>query len=259
LIYCQAQSKDQWIDFSKRHRKFDEEGRIISEKFIFWKEYYWDNRNLLEWQYNDNGDISVYTYMRGDYETWQNGYRDHYQYAVPGIIKSELEELGEGSGWVKGQYFEKDFNALMQVTGYRAYQWSGSWEPGDQYLELTDAQGNLLTYYCNRADINLNTTFTGTREYREYPARMEVFPNPSAGRISISLDLPKNSSVTISIVDPTGRRIADLYDGSLQAGRNYFEWDGHSNKQNGLSAGTYLIMAKYGNSSITKKVTILPQ
>jgi hypothetical protein len=69
------------------------------------------------------------------------------------------------------------------------------------------------------------------------PLGISVSPNPVGDYASIVLELPEDESVTISIIDITGRTVEVLIQGqSLLAGKHYFDLPGQR-----LSSGNYVL------------------
>ncbi len=80
---------------------------------------------------------------------------------------------------------------------------------------------------------------------------LNVSPNPFFNEANITLNINRTEKVTIDLMDITGRKIRNVFDGiqSNQTGNYKLE------KQN-LSQGIYLVKAQIGGNQIFKKVII---
>src|ERR1051325_3489584 len=64
-----------------------------------------------------------------------------------------------------------------------------------------------------------------------------------AGRVSITLDLASSArDGHVRILDVSGRRVRDLYQGPLGAHRSRFTWDGRLDGGQSVSSGVYYVM-----------------
>ncbi|MEZ4649211.1 MAG: C25 family cysteine peptidase [Candidatus Eisenbacteria bacterium] len=69
-------------------------------------------------------------------------------------------------------------------------------------------------------------------------------PNPSNGTTQLELTLPRASRGRVVVVDPSGRIVRTLIDGTLDAGVAEVEWDGLDDAGRGLGAGVYFVRAE---------------
>jgi hypothetical protein len=84
-----------------------------------------------------------------------------------------------------------------------------------------------------------------------------ITPNPAAGRMSLTLQLPMARTVDFSVYDVAGR----LTWGSsrlLNPGRHDLEWDGHTLEGAPASAGVYLARVKAGAFEESRRFVFLP-
>ncbi|MCB9357007.1 MAG: T9SS type A sorting domain-containing protein [Calditrichaeota bacterium] len=80
-----------------------------------------------------------------------------------------------------------------------------------------------------------------------------AYPNPFNPSVTIPFTLGKTADVTLELFDITGRRVATLLSGKLEAGEHSFHYDAPAT----LSAGVYLLRAQSGESSVTQKLLLL--
>jgi hypothetical protein len=78
-----------------------------------------------------------------------------------------------------------------------------------------------------------------------------AYPNPATGevRIDILLDAPR--AVLLELYDLYGRRVAQLHDGSLTAGRHTIRWSAA-----GLPSGLYLHLLRTDRGTLTRSVVV---
>jgi len=92
---------------------------------------------------------------------------------------------------------------------------------------------------------------TGLNE-NEVASGFATYPNPSNGIMSISFNLSKNSPVSYSIYNTTGRMVMETALGTLSSG-SYKETLDVSN----LTSGFYLVKLIAGNSVVTSKIQVV--
>jgi len=69
----------------------------------------------------------------------------------------------------------------------------------------------------------------------------EARPNPFVGETVLRFALPAAGPVSLRVYDVQGRRVAELVNGPLPAGRHVVRWDGISSHRQACSAGVYFI------------------
>jgi hypothetical protein len=82
-------------------------------------------------------------------------------------------------------------------------------------------------------------------------ALSEVYPNPSRGRASLTLELAAAQAVRIEVYDALGRRVAVVHDGALEAGAHALTLDGAH-----LPAGLYVVRATGEGFTATRRVVL---
>lgn len=87
------------------------------------------------------------------------------------------------------------------------------------------------------------------------------YPNPFNNRTVITYTLPVSSTVTIDIVDISGRVIVTLLDDRRKAGRHSVGWDGYNQSGLSMSSGLYIYriiaMSEDGNIHRTSQKMLL--
>jgi len=82
-------------------------------------------------------------------------------------------------------------------------------------------------------------------------------PNPFNLQTTISYSLPENSEVTIDVYNISGQKVRTLVNGFQTAGYKTVTWDGTNDSGQPVSSGVYFYRIKAGESSQTKKMTLL--
>jgi parallel beta-helix repeat protein len=78
-------------------------------------------------------------------------------------------------------------------------------------------------------------------------------PNPSAGNVFFTLDLPEASNVDLGVYDMQGRQVWQE-SRSVSAGRSILSWDGLSASRQRVGTGIYLVRAKVGEAVFVRRV-----
>ncbi len=80
----------------------------------------------------------------------------------------------------------------------------------------------------------------------------DAYPNPFNPSTTISFTVPEVSEVTLRIFDVSGREVASLLNGPVNAGEHVVEWNAE-----GLPSGTYFYSLTAPNYTATKKLLLL--
>ena len=92
------------------------------------------------------------------------------------------------------------------------------------------------------------------------PARLRLSspaPNPSRGVARMTLELPRSSTVEVSIYDAMGRRVTTLATGAFAAGRSDLVWDGSSSAGSRVRPGVYYARASTPGSAEIRRIVRL--
>ena len=139
---------------------------------------------------------------------------------------SAPNNLTTAAGFVTGSY--------TPVTG----DWLGDNVNLNSYLgnasvilkfEATSGYGNNL--YIDNVNMNLTTS---TGDIVTVPVRFELYPNPATNSTSLSLQLAKESDVTINVVNALGQVVQSTFNPGMSAAEHMFT----INTEN-LSRGVY--------------------
>lgn len=84
------------------------------------------------------------------------------------------------------------------------------------------------------------------------------FPNPFNPSTTIPVSLPEKSDLTLKVYNVLGQEIKTIFDGTREAGKHYFRWDGTNYLNQHVAAGIYLyrMNTDKGRSFVGKMVLV---
>jgi bacillolysin len=88
-------------------------------------------------------------------------------------------------------------------------------------------------------------------------AVLQNYPNPFNPSTTIMYSLPKNETVSITVYNMLGSKVADLVHGSVSAGNHRVTWNGTDDRGNHVSSGVYLLTIEGGSKSLTRKMLLM--
>jgi hypothetical protein len=150
-----------------------------------------------------------------------------------------------------------DFSLLARLNAQNS-------ATGGQYTYL-DRQGvNGRSYNYRLVSIDLDGSRTvhpeiqsqlygqlGAVEANEY-ALADAYPNPFNPSTSIAFSIPEAGLVTIKVYDVAGREVAELVNGTQEAGHHSVTFDGTN-----LTTGTYFYRMTAADFSMTKRIMLV--
>jgi hypothetical protein len=83
------------------------------------------------------------------------------------------------------------------------------------------------------------------------------YPNPFNPTTRIAFDLNVSGSVELAIYDMSGRKVAVLIDGALEAGRHEAFWNGMTSEGREVPSGVYFCRLVTSTESISRKLVLL--
>ena len=87
----------------------------------------------------------------------------------------------------------------------------------------------------------------------------DSYPNPFNPAVVLPLDLATDAArVSLTVYDVLGRRVRQVWQGPLGAGRHRFVWDGRDEAGKGVAAGVYIYQVEVDGQVEAKKTTKLP-
>jgi hypothetical protein len=125
------------------------------------------------------------------------------------------------------------------------------WEDGrnspyahDIYAQRVTALGNVVAVKAT----------AGPAVFRVLPVR----PNPARGTIQIAFDLPSEGTVTVEVLDVSGRVVRRLAVGDqFGAGRNTIRWDGRAASGARAPDGIYFVRVETQGAVGTRRLVLL--
>lgn len=85
---------------------------------------------------------------------------------------------------------------------------------------------------------------------------LNLTPNPAVSGCTIDLSGRGDHAVSLAIYSVKGELIRTLLDGGRVTGRRTITWNGRNNAGESVAAGTYFVVLKEGDQSLTKKVVL---
>ncbi len=92
------------------------------------------------------------------------------------------------------------------------------------------------------------------------PEQIELYqnyPNPFNNSTMITIALPFAGNVLLSVIDLTGRQIANLHNGMEQPGLKQYSWSGRNNNGQLVSSGVYLYRLQVDNQVLSRKLILI--
>jgi flagellar hook assembly protein FlgD len=83
-----------------------------------------------------------------------------------------------------------------------------------------------------------------------------AYPNPTTGAVTMSLSLPREADVSLSVVDIQGREVWRVPIEHYTAGRWSLSWDGRSNR-GPVKTGVYLAQVHVGEKALLRRFAIV--
>ncbi len=112
---------------------------------------------------------------------------------------------------------------------------------------LSSVGGN--NFYID--NINIGTPTTAIEDLSSV-SDISIFPNPTHGDATLTLDLSKAGNLSVKVYDIQGKEVMNVFEGWLNAGEAQMTIEGSSK----LSTGVYIVNVKAGESVIQKKLVI---
>ena len=88
-------------------------------------------------------------------------------------------------------------------------------------------------------------------------ASISCHPNPLNPSTILSFQLGRTAEVELSLHDLAGRKLRELWRGSLEAGAHRLEWDGRNEEGRLMASGVYFFRLRAGNETLGLKAVLL--
>lgn len=130
-------------------------------------------------------------------------------------------------------------------------------ELGNNYTITARTEGAVTAAKDYRPGLGAGT---GGDEVSALPDRFSLsqnYPNPFNPSTSIAFDLPKRSSVVVTVVNVLGEVLSTLANGEFPAGTHEVVWDGKADGRVSVASGVYFYRLTAGEFSETRKMILL--
>jgi hypothetical protein len=195
-------------------------------------------------------------------------------YSVDNLAPAVVAHVG-GSFASGTETLHWDANTEKDLAGYVVYRsTSPGFDPGimtplgttanDFYSDATAGVGSVMFYAVEAVDVHGNksiksnevsTVSTGVEQTTVLPtvfALGQNYPNPFNPSTMITYDVPKTSTVHLTIYDLLGRTVAELVNGEKTQGEYHVEWNADR-----LSSGIYYLHMETQGFVATRKLILM--
>jgi hypothetical protein len=137
------------------------------------------------------------------------------------------------------------------ATTDSTYEATLTFSSADEALPGAQPQSDLVVTLRARATYaGAGTPGGPPTALRFYPPR----PNPAAGAVRFAYDLPKATTVRLEVFDLSGRRVANVVSGQIEAGHHELRW---SPRESGDRIAAGLYFARFSVPGMTRMVRIV--
>ncbi len=138
-------------------------------------------------------------------------------------------------------------DGLINGEAFTLRIWSAEKE-AEYPLEASAQEGSMTYETDGFASLVANASTSIPEDY--YLA--QSYPNPFNAVTRIAFGLPEASRVSVRVFDVSGREVATVVSGNLQAGNHTAVWNAE-----GFTSGIYLVKMEAGSFSDVRKVTLV--
>jgi hypothetical protein len=103
-------------------------------------------------------------------------------------------------------------------------------------------------------NLNISQWFSGTENISSGLQNVNVYPNPSAGNLTVDFNMIRSGNVNISLLDLQGRVVKKLSSNSYSVGKQSVD----IHQAAGILSGAYLLRIETIDGSVTKPITFAP-
>jgi len=84
-----------------------------------------------------------------------------------------------------------------------------------------------------------------------------LYPNPTNGKVNISIEIPQSGNYDLSVYGIDGRIIQTIFNGNLKEGKTTISWDGKNTSGQNVPNGIYFISLIGNNTHSQQKVVMI--
>ena len=185
-----------------------------------------------------------------EYELHLVGYYQHPDSTLPMSFGDvQLEDLGNGV--FQGDVPEVDAGEYLFALSAICVT-----ESGDS-LHLTDCGTAIVTTDETPVEPTDPEDGDGQSPDIQTTQLLGAWPNPFNPSVKVELYSAREQRIRVAVFDITGRRIRQLLDSEVPAGRLSVDWDGIDENDNSVPSGVYLIQFQAKGLSDSRKVVLL--
>lgn len=101
-----------------------------------------------------------------------------------------------------------------------------------------------------------------TDDVKEKPEKpgilaLECSPNPFNSNVEITVDIPIDGEMKLTVYDINGRPVNCIYNAAVESGRHNFHWTGTNNDNNPVPSGLYFVRLQTEKSSLTRRIVLV--
>jgi hypothetical protein len=150
-----------------------------------------------------------------------------------------------------------------RVPNTDAYRWVGSGPPPTKVdFTLQAGASGQGTYFLEATDACPagSKTLVADPVYDLGPSERQfrlAGPNPFRNQTTIEIGVPEQMSVSLSVYNLVGQKVATLVDDTKTTGMHTVRWDGQSGSGQALASGLYLLRLQADDWTATRRVTIV--
>ena len=151
-------------------------------------------------------------------------------------------------------------NPVTQSSPTISHTYNAASGPSGYFVTLTCKDQKCGTQSLNVASTNIEVSSGTSGVPPADPVAFGLAPlsNPSRGQVFFDLGLDRDGTVSVQAFSAAGRRVANLIDAWMPAGRHTLHWRGLDGSGRPVAPGVYLFRAKAGGRVVTTRVVLLP-
>ncbi|MEL6612168.1 MAG: T9SS type A sorting domain-containing protein, partial [Bacteroidota bacterium] len=145
-----------------------------------------------------------------------------------------------------------NFSAGASSVGFDV-RLSNPREPGSGTIIATDVDGNEGTLFIDSENArNPGIAMMSRTGVPSEVALLGNYPNPFAATTTVEYALPQATAVRLTVYDVTGRAVAELVDGTMEAGYHSAAFDASA-----LPSGIYLARLDAESRTFTERLLVV--
>jgi FlgD Ig-like domain len=86
------------------------------------------------------------------------------------------------------------------------------------------------------------------------PMDLHAYPNPSSASTTLEFRLPADRVAHVTVHDPSGRLVRDIFSGTLPIGTQRLDWDGRTCDGSVATPGLYFVRARLGDQELRRAI-----